>query len=174
MFKKSVTGRVSLTLDEVECQVLSMLCGQLLDLLEQDQVPISDDPLEQLFNLEGPTQIPEDDALARLFPDAFMSDVEASSDFRRYTEPDLRRAKIANAQNVRTSLETFSGKQSITPEDAQAWLLVLNDLRLILGTRLGVDDEGHYRDEVHDVSSAEQVHIYDYLTYLQGTLVETL
>ncbi len=174
MFKKSVTGKVTVTLDDAECEVLQNLCGQLIELLEHDQVADSQDPLEQLFNLEGPTDIPEDQALARLFPDAFIGDSEAASDFRRFTEPELRRAKIGNARSVRSQIETLSGKQAISPEDVQAWLLVLNDLRLVLGTRLGVDDDGDYRTNDDDPTTKYQIHVYDYLTYLQGTLVECL
>lgn len=174
MFKKSVTGKISLTLEDAECQVLENLCGQLIELLETDQVQVSDDPLEQLFNLEGPTEIPSDTALARLFPDAFIGDSEAASEFRRFTEPELRRAKIGNARAVRDALNNLPGKQLISSDDAQAWLLVLNDLRLVLGTRLRIDDNGDYRKGEHDPATAYQIHVYDYLTYLQGTLVEAL
>lgn len=64
------------------------------------------DPLAELF-AEGPTRPPQDPALARLFPDAYEEEAD-SSDFRRYTENDLRTRKRGDALAVVRSLDALT------------------------------------------------------------------
>ena len=84
---------------------------------------------------------PEDPALARLFPDAYGDNDEAASEFRRITESSLREGKLATARTVLATLPTDGGSIRLDEETAQAWLSALNDVRLALGTRLGVTDD---------------------------------
>ena len=64
----------------------------------------------------------------------------------------------------------------LTAEQAQAWLRALNDVRLALGVRLEVTEEIH--DEIAAMSEDDPryaAHVtYDWLTYLQDTLVRAL
>ncbi len=60
----------------------------------------------------------------------------------------------------------------LTSDEVQAWLGVINDTRLVLGTRLNVTD-----DEVviHPPESQASAHaMYDWLTWLQGDLIDVL
>lgn len=122
----------------------------------------------------------------RLFPDGYQEDDEAASDFRRYTERGLREAKAGTAATVLASLATAEGfderktrdktRVELDADQAEAWLRTLTDLRLALGTRLGVTEgdedvwaslpEDDPRRHIHDV--------YDWLGWLQETLVRTL
>jgi hypothetical protein len=61
---------------------------------------------------------------------------------------------------------------TLTGDEVEAWLAVLNDVRLVLGTRLGVTDE--HEDVADDDPDAPAWEFYDWLTHLQGSLVETL
>jgi hypothetical protein len=69
-----------------------------------------------------------------------------------------------------------SGRFDLTPEQAQAWLRALNDIRLTLGTKLEVTEEIH--DEIAMMSEDDPRYpayvTYDWLTYLQDSLVRAL
>ena len=168
MFKRSLTGKISLRLQDAEKIVLLQLFDQMDELLDTEIEPLSDDPLARLLNMDGPTEISDDPAVARLFPNGYSDDEEASADFRRYTEPDLRQEKLAAVTEVRGFLELDAEKNAVSDHQAQSWLRALNDLRLVLGTRLGVGEEF---DEQSDDPGYQ---MYGYLTYLQGTLIDCL
>ena len=170
MFKSGMGGRISLRLDDAEKQVLSQLFEQMDDLLKVPNFDKNGDPLARLLNMDGSTEISDDPALARLFPDGYSEDEHASADFRRFTEQDLRQAKLDALNDVRLMLMDLSGKSPVTPTQAKSWLKALNDLRLVLGTRLEITDEG----ETDFDTDEPGIHLYNYLTYLQGTLLDAL
>ena len=114
--------------------------------------------------------------LARLLPDAYGDDPEAAGEFRRYTEHGLRSGKVAAAQTVLATLPAAGGRVRLSAGDAEAWLRALNDVRLALGVLLGISEE--YERELADVTGADPrsayLHVYDFLTFLQETLVRAL
>jgi hypothetical protein len=59
---------------------------------------------------------------------------------------------------------------------APSWLGFLNDVRLALGSRMGIDDDFH--DEAANLDEDDpllaMLDVYDWLTYLQETLVQIL
>lgn len=170
MFKSGLGGKLTLKLDDAELGVLSQLFEQMAELLEHPESEAGADPLAKMLNMSGSTQISEDPALARLFPDGYSDDEHASADFRRFTEQDLRAQKLAALTTVRESLDGWIGKSSITAQQAQDWLKAINDLRLVLGTRLEIADEVDTDFEADEPG----MHLYNYLTYLQGTLIDAL
>jgi len=170
VFKSGIGGKLTLKLDPAEQAVLSQLFEQMAELLDDPDSQTNTDPLAQLLNMGGSTQISEDPALARLFPDGYSDDEHASADFRRFTEQDLRAQKASALATVQATLANWNGKASITDQQAQDWLKALNDLRLVLGTRLEITDEAETDFEADDPG----IHLYNYLTYLQGTLIDAL
>jgi hypothetical protein len=170
VFKSRLGGKITLELDAAELGVLSQLFEQLSELLEDPDDETGVDPLAKLLNMSGSTQISEDPALARLFPDGYSGNEHASADFRRFTEQDLRTQKVNALTTARETLNGWAGKSNVTQQQAQDWLRALNDLRLVLGTRLEITDEG---DRDFD-SDDPGMHLYNYLTYLQGTLIDAL
>ena len=170
MFKSGLGGKITLNLDDAEHGVLSQLFEQMNELLDDPDKESGTDPLAQLLNMGGSTQISEDPALARLFPDGYSDDEHASADFRRFTEQDLRAQKVAALVTVQDTLSDWKGKSNISAEQAQDWLKALNDLRLVLGTRLEITDEVETDFEADEPG----IHLYNYLTYLQGTLIDSL
>jgi hypothetical protein len=170
VFKSGLGGKITLKLDDAEHGVLSQLFEQMVELLDEPENESGADPLAQLLNMGGSTQISEDPALARLFPDGYSDDEHASADFRRFTEQDLRAQKASALATVRGTLANWNGKASITDQQAQDWLKALNDLRLVLGTRLEITDEVETDFEADEPG----IHLYNYLTYLQGTLIDSL
>jgi len=171
MFSRS-GPQVMLDLEEIEVELLNSLISQILELMHDPDQDEHVDPLAKLVGLDGPTVISSDPVLARLFPDAYPDDEANSADFRRFTQPDLQRQKLANAHIVKDSLAMFPGEYEVNPSNINAWLLTLNDLRLALGTRIGLDNETEV--QLGDESLAPIFGIYDWLTGLQGSLIEII
>ena len=172
-FKKQRAGGIRADLDPVEADVLLAVVGDLLVLLgEQEQADA--DPLAALVGLsDGPTERPSDPALARLLPDAYGDDEAAATEFRRYTERDLRAGKRANASTVLASLAPLAdggGRLVLDRDEADAWLSCLNDLRLVLGTRLEVTEDTEL-DPRRDDPRAQALQVYGWLGWLQESLL---
>ena len=111
-FEATPGGGASVALDEVEIAILRSLAVQLLELIGPgDQPAEGEDPLAALF-AEGPSEPPSDPALARLFPEAYGDEDkelrEASAEFRRFTENDLRTRKRDDALAVVRSLDALA------------------------------------------------------------------
>ncbi|MDI5967726.1 DUF2017 domain-containing protein [Streptomyces sp. SL13] len=192
-FKAASDGAAVVTLDEVDTSILRTLTVQLLELIGPgpqgaDADAPDADPLAALFT-DGPTTPPDDPALARLFPNAYHDPEraaddkadEASAEFRRYTENDLRAGKRADALSVVHDLDHLtprrngSARLTLSREQVPRWLRTLNDLRLTIGTVLDVDDDPdsalYHLDD--DDPRKPYVIAYMWLGALQETLVET-
>lgn len=174
-FRRTATGRIVLRVDVVEKGLLTTLLEQLVDFVSPE-VPEDEDPLVQLVGLDPDAERPDDPALARLFPDAYLDDAEAAAEFRRFTERDLREAKVAHASTALETLRRSGEKVTLSADEAAAWLGALNDVRLALGTRLGVTEEGmaELAGLPDDDPRAATFHVYDWLTYLQESLVHAV
>jgi uncharacterized protein DUF2017 len=138
-----------------------------------------DQGLSDLADALGVTEdaaLPEDPALARLFPDAYADDPDASSEFRRYTERDLRAGKVAAAKTVLDTLPEHGGRISLSQSDAQVWLRALNDIRLALGVRLGITEDMY--EEMGQIKRDDPRYgvlaVYDWLSGTQESLVHAL
>lgn len=120
-FKRARDNAVRVRLGDDEAELLRRLASEMRTMLDAH---VSEDPVVQ-----------------RLFPDAHLSSEEAA-DFRALTEDDLSAAKRSALDRVMRSLET-EGRLDVTlgEADVDAWLSVLTDLRLAIGTRLGVTEE---------------------------------
>jgi hypothetical protein len=137
------------------------------------------DPLDDLARLlgqTGPATPPDDPVLARLLPDAYTGDDEAARDFRRFTEQELRNGKAAAARTVLGTLPEDGGRVRLSEEEAQVWLRALNDVRLALGVRLSITEDFDARAADLDPADPRSAYmwIYDWLTFLQETLVRAL
>ena len=175
-FTRKRSGAIEAKVDGVEADVLTAVAGDLLALLgEQDEE--SQDPLAALVGLpDGPVERPDDPALARLLPDAYGDDEAAATDFRRYTESDLRAGKRADATAVLASLSPLTGRGGrlvLDRDEADAWLGCLNDLRLVLGTRLEVTEETEL-DPRGDDPRSQALQVYGWLGWLQESLLGCL
>jgi hypothetical protein len=136
----------------------------------------SPDELERMLGFSGNVELPDDPVLARLLPDAYSDDPEASAEFRRYTEESLRAGKINAARAVLASLPAGGGDVVLSESECQMWLKALNDVRLALGVRLGITDENE--DPLGSVSvddpRSAYLWVYQWLAYLQDSLIESL
>ena len=122
--------------------------------------------------------------LARLFPTAYPDDEEAAADFRRFTESALRDGKAAAAARVIDTLEEAGlprrargrpvhRRRARRQPAAMTWMRSFTDMRLAIATRLGVEEgDEEFWASLPDDDPRAQVHdIYDWLGYLQETLV---
>ncbi len=111
----------------------------------------------------------------RLLPDAYRDDPEAAAEFRRYTDLTLRDEMAADATAVRADLLALAAaphQLTLTDDGAEAWLRVLNRLRLVLAVRLGIetasDQEAlEYIDNADP--RAEPFMLYEWIGYLLGS-----
>jgi hypothetical protein len=122
---------------------------------------------------------PDDPARARLFPRAYL-DPTAEDEEEQWQElvfPELLRERAAQ---LAVLTDSFGRAQAVgewreialSPDEVQAWLGVLNDLRLALGARLEITAERTY--VAPDDPRAPAFEVYDWLTYIEGDLVEHL
>jgi hypothetical protein len=176
--------------DETEAGLLRAYAAQMLELVDAREGTggSAEDLIASAFS-EGPTELPEDPALARLFPDAYTDlgpdgdAAAASAEFRRYTENDLRARKRDDAQAVIDSLEALApegrGREALRldPDGCRHWLGALNDLRLVIASRLEINDDDDF-EELLELPEDDPRHplalVYGWLTTLQDTLVEAM
>ena len=128
------------------------------------------DQLEQLLDADG---VDGDPVLQRLFPEGHRGDAEIAADYRDLTEESLRSGKADDLATVRATLPPEGGEVRLDDDQARAWLRTTNDLRLALGTRLGVTAETEPPEDPAD-DEASQLAVYYWLTAVQGSLVDAL
>ena len=171
-----------------EADLLRSLAAQLVELLRNESAaPVEQDPLEALLDFSGPTTEPEDPVLKRLFPTAYTADEEAAAEFRRFTEGALRDGKADAAITIIDTLEEAGLPPELTENGlvidveldeptALTWLRSFTDLRLALATRLEVveGDEDYWASLPEDDPRGQAHDIYDWVGYLQETLVRAL
>ena len=189
-FRRTRKGIVA-DVDPVEAQVLASCAADLLSLLGEGGAAAHDrpddetaqpdpDPLAALAGLAAdPVEAPADPALQRLLPDAYGDDDPAANrEFRRYTDADLRAGKRANAGLVLAALPAAERPHPVQlvldRDQADAWLGFLNDLRLVLGTRLEVTEETDPDALPDDDPRLPALQLYAWLGWLQETLISCL
>jgi hypothetical protein len=140
-------GGFELRLPESERALLRTLPGQLRELLAQ-----------------------EDPSTARLFPPAYEDDAERDADYSAMTRDDL----MAGREHTLELMEQTVDADRLDEEQLVAWLHALNDLRLVLGTKLDVSEDPG-RDAVLEAGlEAESFAVYSYLGWLVEQAVEAL
>jgi hypothetical protein len=149
---------------------LRLYLADLQELLGPEPT-VPDHPLDALAaTLDEPPERPSDPVLARLLPDAVLDDPAASAEFRRFSQDTLLTRKRQDAATLAGLLDSTEPQTVLDGATARSVLGALNDLRLMLGTRLAITEEGP-AEEVDDLVAYST---YDLLTALQYELVEVL
>ncbi|HET6817317.1 MAG TPA: DUF2017 domain-containing protein [Mycobacteriales bacterium] len=166
--------KVVVRLDAAERSVLASLLGAVRALLaDEDDASGETDPLAAFVGMsDGPVETPEDPILLRLLPDAY-ADAEQSAEFRRLTDSDLRARKTEAIDRV---LDDVAGSERLDldlDEGIGMWVQAINDVRLVLGTRLDVtEDWPETLDDLPpDDPRAALYDFYGWLSALQDRLV---
>lgn len=152
-FVRRKDGSVDATLTLVEADLLRSVVNQMAQVL--------DDPPD------------------RLFPPAYKDDPEAAAEFARLMTDDLMEGKRKAIVAVQATLERGRVKRdawraTLTPDEAEDWLAVLNDARLTLGTRLQITEDSYERDLDPTEPDAAAHEVFRYLGFVEEYLVETL
>ena len=185
------SDRVIATFTGFEADLLRSLASQMVELLRNERAepaaPTADAFEALMSEFSGATAPPEDPVLARLFPTAYVDDDEAASDFRRFTEGGLRDGKAAASGMIIDTLEDAGLPPELTEDglvidveltrsEAETWMRAFTDVRLALATRLGVEagDEDYWHSLPDEDPRAQAHDIYEWVGYLQETLVEAL
>ena len=144
-FRRASDGSYRVNLEDYERALLRTLPAQLRDLLATD-----------------------DPALVRLYPPAYVSDDEANEEYERLTRGDLTSRRL----EALDLLESTVDEERLTEEQMAGWMGALNDLRLVLGTRLDVSEDDYGVEVPDDDPDAQAWAVYGYLGYLLEAVVE--
>jgi hypothetical protein len=162
-------------LDPHEVTLLANMANSMREMLQERQAGAPSDPLEQLTGIRtGNPEPPQDGTMRRLLPD-FVRDRPADDDssnsaLRSLHEPQIIDAKVTAAQRLVETLPAGGGRLELTEDDANAWIAAINDIRLSLGTILGVGPDLPERlPNGHPM--AAHLNVYQWLTVLQEYLV---
>lgn len=94
-----------------------------------------------------------DPALSRVFPPMSLTDPELAGELRSLTMDDIRQSKLANLHAVVAALKASRGRILVRPDEVGTWLTALTDMRLVLASRLGINDDDD-AERVHDLAVA--------------------
>jgi Domain of unknown function (DUF2017) len=131
---------------------------------------------EEIGNLLGQlrqlmtTDAPADDRLERLFPPAYPDDAEAEAEYQGFMRVELVSSRLAAIDKVEATL--FD--EQINDEQLTAWMAAINDVRLVLGTLLGVTEEMDHASLDDKDPNFGGFLLYDQLTFVLGEIIEVL
>jgi len=155
LIRRNRKGAFEIHLQAWERDLLGSLVTQLRDLLTAGAGG-------------GEAQAAVDPSLTRLFPTAYPDDVERDAEYQSLVRDDLLERRLTALDVMDETLDA----DIITEAHLTTWMGVVNDLRLVLGTRLDVSEE---MDEVDpDDPDAPLYAAYHYLAWLLENIVEAL
>ncbi|MEZ5235369.1 MAG: DUF2017 family protein [Acidimicrobiia bacterium] len=106
--------------------------------------------------------------LRRLFPTAYHDDPQRDAEYQILARSELTDRRLGA---IETMLGTV-GAQLLSHDEAQCWLTTVNQLRLVLGTRLDIsEDDDEERLDPADPEAQERL-IYHWLTGVLALLVD--
>jgi hypothetical protein len=145
--KRSRRGDYELRLPEGERELLRRLPAQLREAMPTDDVGVG-----------------------RLFPPAYMDDAERDAEYRRMVHDDLVAEHLAALQVMEQTIDA----RRLSEDQLTSWLAALNDLRLVLGTRLNVTEDTYQEEMDQHDPKAPAYALFFYLGWLEEQVVEAL
>jgi hypothetical protein len=139
------------TLSDEERALLGELCRRSRELLQH----------------EDPSSDP---AVARLFPPAYQDDPLQNLEFETAQGEAPRSGKL----DAIATLEATVDAADIAEEDLLAWMGVVNDARLVLGTRIGITEGASEEDYAEGHPDRDAFGVYVYLTWLEEHMLRAL
>jgi uncharacterized protein DUF2017 len=112
----------------------------------------------------------EDATTVRLFPPAHADDADAEAGYRSMVHEDLVDGRRAHIATVRSTLDA----SELDAAQVTSWLHVANDLRLVMGTELGITAETQDDPPDDDDPRYPSWVAYLYLTWLESQLIDVL
>ena len=145
--RRTAAGHYRLRLPREERELLRSLLAQLGELLG------SDDP-----------------SLRRLRPPAHADDPELERQYRELVGDELDRGRL---RSISLMAETVDAER-LDEEHMAAWLHAVNDLRLVIGTRLDVTEDLYEEGLPEDDPRSPTFAVYAYLGWLQEQVVDAM
>ena len=164
-----------------EAALLQNMATSLIAMLEERESSSPSDELEQITGMKtGNARPPDDATMSRLLPDFFKpqsghpagsaSAESLNGALRSLHEPEIIDAKRVAVQRLLDTVPNGGGRIELTEDDANHWIAAVNDVRLALGTMLGIGPDGPDRLPAgHPL--AGHLDVYQWLTVLQEYLV---
>jgi hypothetical protein len=149
--KRGRRGRYQLELPAEERAVLRQLVAELEIMLTGEEI-LGGDP-----------------GLRRLFPPAYTDEPEAEAEYRGLMHEDLVERHRAALTTVTETLEAGE----LAGEQLSGWLSAINNLRLVIGTKLDIQEGEGVEIDPDDPEAATRA-IYLYLSMLEEEVVEAL
>lgn len=140
----------------METALLSTLFDDLVELLRDGAGEVTHDPVQM-----------------RLFPAGYRDDEAAEEEFRSLTDLSLRSERTDRARQCMAEMVDEPGELELSDEAGQRWIQVINDLRLALGTNLGITEQDEAEIDLDDPAAQERA-IYYWLTGVQDSIVRAL
>jgi Domain of unknown function (DUF2017) len=158
---------IEASLDLGEAAILTRLCNELSSLFSAPPAAAGEDDA--------------DPVLQRLFPRAYLDPTEekAEAEWQELVHGELmegRHRAVSAVQGALAGTRPHRGRLelTLTEEEAEAWLSVLNDARLALGTRLDVTEDLDFSGLDPDDPDTAPYAVYWWLGLLEEHLVEVL
>jgi hypothetical protein len=120
-----------------------------------------------LLTAETPSSDP---SLQRLFPPARTDDPVEELEYERKVGDSLLATKLEQL----TILERCAASRVLSEEDVLACMRAVNDLRLVLGTRLDVREDSDPADFAGDPERRSTFELYAYLSWLLESLIDAM
>ncbi|HJR19014.1 MAG TPA: DUF2017 family protein [Actinomycetota bacterium] len=120
-----------------------------------------------------------DDPPPRLLPPAYEDDPEAQAEYASLMTADLMDGKRRALASMKATIERGKIKRdgwraTLTEDEAQDWLAVVNDARLTLGTNLNITEDSYERDIDPTDPDAASHEVFRYLGFVEEYLVDAL
>jgi hypothetical protein len=112
----------------------------------------------------------DDPAVGRLFPPAYEDDPARQADYENLVRGDLTAQRLRSLEIMEETLRS----DRLDEDQVAAWLGALNDLRLVLGTKLDVDEDMDPDDVSETDEQAPAYALYFYLGWLEEQIVAEL
>lgn len=139
MFSATRDGRVRVNVEDGVRTLIGSLSDQLREMLLVDDA----------------------DELRRLYPTAYPDDAERQAGFHEMVHDQLLMARLDGIDRVEATLQD----DELSIDDADAWLSTINQVRLVLGTRLDVGEDDDPIIDEDDPRAAAQV-IYQVMSHV--------
>ncbi len=152
--KRVGADRYRVTLPAPERELLAGLVPQLRDLLTTGSA-------------DG------DPSLTRLFPTAYANDPELDAGYQALVRDELLEKRYASLDVLESTLATTDRGGELNGDQLNAWMRAVNDLRLVLGTRLDVSEDDLEAVDPADPDAPAWA-VYQYLAMLLSFIVDAL
>ena len=110
------------------------------------------------------------ETLRRLYPTAHPNDAEADAAYHELVRDELLERRLEKLEVIEATLQ----HQVLSASEALAWVTVLNDIRLVLGTSLDVSEDDDFDSLDLDDPNNQPYAVYRYLSALQEEFVRVL